>query len=423
MPDIAPFKGYHFNVKDRIELEQLVCPPHDVISDAERSALLKKNRNNIVKVILPDSYPEAAQILNKYVNNGRITHRDFPAFYIYETKYIYNGLEQKRYGLVALVKLSVFQKKEIIPHERTFEKVSEDRLNLFRETKANFKPIFFIFNGNPIYTKILNETITQASFLSLEDSDGVKHTIWVIDNPQTISQLQESFKSIPLIIADGHHRYISALTHSYENGTKYVMGLLVDINDPGLNVFPTHRLIRYIFKMTTPKIIEKIEKYFNIEKYTFDESQIVERINEIITRLEKKDCHAFGLLLYGEPTFFIINLKEEYSPTSLIEEEFSYDWKRLDVSILHYFVFKLLLEIPQYINDSENIIYIKNLEEAVESVQKGLYQALFILNPTKVEQILKITKGSEIMPHKSTYFYPKPLSGLIIYKWDSKESE
>lgn len=193
------------------------------------------------------------------------------------------------------------------------------------------------------------------------------------------------------------------------------------MNDPNLLVFPTHRLVRYVSKMDKHKMISQIKKYFKLKVYDFPEPKMMNQLARVLERLKKMPQNTFGLFLYNKNTFFLITLREEFPPKSLIGEEFSNEWKRLDVSILHEFIFKQLLKIEQYIDDSENIAYIKNVEEAVQSVHNGLYQALFILNPTKVEQVLQITQGNEIMPHKSTYFYPKPLSGLIIYKWDLNE--
>lgn len=421
MPAIVPFKAYYFDARDKKELEQLLAPPHDVISPAERSAYLRESRDNIVQIILPDSYPKAGEILNKLIETGRLIQQKSPAFYIYKTKHYQNGEMHERYGLLAIVKLSKFSEKQIIPHERTFKKVTEGRYNLFRETHANFNPIFFIFNGNHTYTKVIQKYKPRNPFLVVNDRDKVEHSVWVIDDALDIQDLQDSFQTIPLLIADGHHRYTSALMLSDENGSKYVLGLLVDMNDPNLSVFPTHRLVRYVSKINTHTIVNHIKKYFRFEAYDFSEPKMLNQLTKVLERIRKMPQNTFGLFLYNMNTFFLITLREEFPPESLIGGEFSNEWKRLDVSILHEFIFKQLLKIEQYIDDSENIAYIKNLEEAVQSVHNGLYQALFILNPTKVEQVLQITQGNEIMPHKSTYFYPKPLSGLIIYKWGPNE--
>ncbi|HUY01530.1 MAG TPA: DUF1015 domain-containing protein [Candidatus Deferrimicrobium sp.] len=425
MPDIAPFKAYYFNAKNRKDLEEFVAPPHDVISDAERSAYFRKTHENIVRIILPDSYFEAAQILKSLISNKRLIQQESPVFYIYETKFKNNNEIKKRYGLIALVKLSEFSEKQILPHEKTFEKVAEERLNLFRETNANFNPIFFIFNGTEEYTKIIQKNLSKPPFLAAIDRDGVEHTVWVIDNAQEILTLQNFFKPIPLVIADGHHRYTSSLSHSREKGSKYILSLLVDINDPGLFILPTHRMIRHVPQMTTSQILNVIKKYFDVK--TYDLNQLLnkkippETLIQEINQMDNKIHNTFGLLLYKESNIFIITLKAEFPPESLLVGKNSNDWKRLDISILHEFVLNKLLKIPQFIDDSDNIVYVKSSEEAIENISNGLYQIAFILNPTKKEQVLKITEGAEIMPHKSTYFYPKPLSGLLIYKWNPDE--
>ncbi|MHA1278184.1 MAG: DUF1015 domain-containing protein [Candidatus Helarchaeota archaeon] len=418
MPDIAPFKAYYYNAKNQAELETLIAPPHDVISPAEKNTFLHKNSENIVQIILPDSYHKAAETIKYWIDKKTLIQTKAPAFYIYRTKYSYNGHEKIRYGLVTLVKLSDFSEKQIIPHERTFKKETEGRFNLLQTTHANFNPIFFIFNGNPTYFQVIKRFISQPPFQVVTDSDGVEHTIWVIENIQTIQKLQQYFQNIPLIIADGHHRYTSALAYAKKHGNNYILGLLVDINDSGLQVFPTHRLIRYVENQTQDDILSRLQEYFDIQSYKFELSSRKNIVNKILNELEVQKPISFGMVLYNLSDLFLIKLKEEYHPEDLVSGKYSDSWKRLNVSLLHDFVFKELLNIPQKYADSENINYIKKCDVAISAVQEGLYQLSFILAPPKVEQILEIAANSEIMPHKSTYFYPKPLSGLLIHKWD-----
>ncbi len=418
MPRIAPFRSYYFNAKDKEDLESLVSPPHDVISDAERSEFLKKNPHNIVQIILPESYPKAAQILDYLIMKKHLVQSKSPALYVYGMKFMFNGQQKMRYGLVSLVELTDFSERQIIPHEKTFKRVTEGRFNLFKKTKANFNPIFFIFNGDDVYSEIIQKTITKPVFLKAQDRDGVIHSVWVIDDPKDITVLQDYFTTVPLTIADGHHRYTSALALKQEGRCKYILGLLVSMNDPGLLVLPTHRLIRYVQGLTTQEILDTLSKYFVLESFDYNPFNLQTQLGLMLKGLELKTTNAFGMVLYNVPKLFIISLKPEYTPESLIDDEISDEWKRLDVSLLRKFVFKKLLKIPQFINDSENVEYIKTVEDAILSIRRGLHQLLFILNPTKVEQILKITQLNETMPHKSTYFYPKPLSGLLIYKWE-----
>jgi uncharacterized protein (DUF1015 family) len=422
MPDIAPFKAYYFDAKNQAELEKFVAPPHDIISPAERIAYLQKSPDNIVHIILPESYPKAGAILNNLIENGKLTQVKSPAFYLYKTKNLNNGVMLERYGLLTLVKITKFSKKQIMPHEKIFRKIAEGRLKLFRETQANFNPIFFLFNGNPTFVKIFKKYVSKPPLLKVCDRDKVEHTIWVIDGTHDIKALQESFKKTPLLIADGHHRYASSFKLSRKKGSKYVFGLLVDMHDPNLRVFPTHRLVRYVSEFSTSAMLPKLKEHFNLEVYDFSIPNMMDQLAEVLERLNEKGQYAFGLFLYGIESFFILTLREKFLPNSLIKGRIPDALKELDVSLLHEFVFKLLLKIPPTVRDSEksleNILYLKtNLEEAVNSVYNGLYQAVFILKPTKMEQILQITQAKKVMPQKSTWFYPKPLSGLLIYKW------
>jgi len=421
MPEIMPFKAYYYNTQKGIELEKVLAPPHDVISPTERITFQQKSPYNIVHLILPDSYPMAAQMLNDFIKNEIVIQRKSPEFYLYGTKILYNKFEFVRYGLITLVRLSDFSEKQIFPHEKTFKKVAEGRLNLIRETNANFNPIFFIFKGNPLYSKLIQKYTKKRPFLETTDGDNVTHMIWVIEDKQDISTLQNYFKPIPLTIADGHHRYLSALIHSQEGGSKYILGLLVDMNDPGLQILPTHRLIQQVPTLTSDAILNRLENYFTIDKYAFTNDNLKENLDELLAQLSNSPPNSFGMTMQNQSNLFLLTLRPNFPPDALIQGDWSADWKSLDVSVLHELILTKLLEIPEEIEDAKNIIYTKDIKNAIQQVLEGSFQLLFILNPTKVEQILKVTKHSELMPHKSTYFYPKPLSGLIFYKYNPNE--
>lgn len=423
MPEIIPFKGYHYNTTKKMPLEAVLAPPHDVISPEERIGFQKKSPYNIVHLILPDSYPAAGQMLNDLIKQKIVIQRNSPAFYIYGTKNMLNGVEFIRYGLVALVKLYEFSEKQVFPHEKTFKKVAEGRLNLLRETQANFSPIFFIFKGSSQYSKILQKYTKKSPLFKTIDGDKVEHMLWLIEDKQDIETLQQYFKPIPLTIADGHHRYLSALMHSQENGSKHIMGLLIDINDPGLVILPTHRQILRVPNLNTEQILNRLQDYFQIEEFKFNKGNETEKVSQALNRLSKSPPNSYGMVLQDQLTVFLLTPKPDFHPESLIDGNWSEEWKRLDVSVLHEFLLKKLLGVPEEIEDAKNIIYSKNVTSAIQDVLAGKFQLLFILNSTRVDQILKITAKSELMPHKSTYFYPKPLSGLVFYKWNPNSQE
>jgi len=423
MPEIIPFKAYHYNTTKKMTLEKVLAPPHDVISPEERIGFQQKSPYNIIHLILPDSYPVAGQVLTDLIQNKIVIQRNSPAFYIYGTKNRLNGVAFIRYGLVALVKLYEFSAKQILPHEKTFKKVAEGRLNLLRETQANFNPIFFLFNGSSTYSKIIQKYTKKSPLFKTVDGDKVEHMLWLIEDRHDIETLQDYFKPIPLTIADGHHRYLSALIHSQENGSKHIMGLLVDINDPGLVVLPTHRQILRVPDLNAEQILNRLQEYFQIEEFNFNKNNETEKVSQALDQLSKSPPNSYGMVLQKQSIVFILNPKSNFHPESLIDGNWSEEWKRLDVSVLHEFILNKLLGVPEEIEDSKNIIYNKNVNSAIQAVLDGKFQLLFILNPTKVDQILKITAKSELMPHKSTYFYPKPLSGLVFYKWNANSQE
>ncbi|MDD1778161.1 MAG: DUF1015 domain-containing protein, partial [Candidatus Helarchaeota archaeon] len=418
-----PFKAYHYNTAKKLELEKVLAPPHDVISPEERIGFQKKSPYNIIRLILPDSYPAAGQMLNDLIKQKIVIQRNLPAFYIYGTKNMLNGVEFIRYGLVALVKLYEFSEKQVFPHEKTFKKVAEGRLNLLRETQANFSPIFFLFDGSSTYSKILQKYTKKSPIFKTIDGDEVEHMLWVIEDKHDIETLQQYFKPIPLTIADGHHRYLSALMHSQENGSKHIMGLLVDINDPGLVVLPTHRQILRVPNLTAEQILNRLRAYFQIEEFKFNKINVNEKVRQALDRLNTNPPNSYGVVMQDQLAIFLLTPKSDFHPESLIDGNWSEEWKRLDVSVLHEFILKKLLEIPEEIEDSKNIAYSKKAVGAIQDVLAGKFQLLFILNPTRVDQIFKVTAKSELMPHKSTYFYPKPLSGLVFYKWNANSQE
>jgi uncharacterized protein (DUF1015 family) len=303
-------------------------------------------------------------------------------------------------GLLKLVE--IFPAKDgIIPHEMTFKKFTEDRLKIIRETDSNFSPIFTIYDGNGTAEKLIKKYIKRKPFLQTEDRDGFTHRIWDVWKEKDIIKFQEIVKNNSIIIADGHHRYITALRHSREGGCKYIMTLFIDFNDPGLIIFTSHREIRRLSVVNIDDFKERLKNYFLVEE--------LENFEVLKNLLEKnKGKHLFGC--YFQKTFLLISLKEIIQPEKEIDETHSDAWKNLNLPILHEILFKKCLNVQ-----GEDISYSKDVKIGIQKVDEGKITALFIVNPTTLEEIHKITNLGEIMPQKSTYFYPKPLSGFIIH--------
>ncbi len=403
MVEFIPFRAFQYNLRKISKLEDVIAPPYDVIKPAQEREL-KKHVNNITHVDLPISYKNAAKLLNNWIKEKILIQPEKKAFYIYEIKFHKNDTPSKIQGLVGLIKPVDFSEKKILPHEMTFPKCMDDRTKLLENTNANFGPIYLIYQGNSKLSTILADHSNSNPILSVTDRDGFIHTIRKIDDPGKINDITSEFKSIKLIIADGHHRYKTGLLYSKQkNGLKYVMSFLVDIQNPGLLIFPTHRMIKSFKNTPVDKFLKKIEENFDIQEFKDDK--------ELIHDIEScQRFHVFGFIHGPTKSFYKFTLKASVDPTKLIKKSHSDEWKKLDVSILHELI------LTDELNSNGNITYEKNVENGINSIKDNEHEGIIILKPTELESIQKITEFGEIMPHKSTYFHPKPLSGLLIFK-------
>jgi len=409
MPELLPFRNFHYKMgRGNPEiLKALVCPPYDVISEEEKIAFKKRHPDNICHVILPDNYEAAGKKLNAMISDGTLICEKDRCICIYGIDYARpdTGEKVSRYGFVGLLKLvEIFPAKDgVLPHEMTFKKFIDDRLRIIQETDSNFSPIFTIYNGkHGVAEKIFKKYVNTPPFLQTVDRDGFTHKIWEVWKKKDIEKFKEIVKNNVIIIADGHHRYITALKHSKEGGCKYIMTLFIDFNDSGLIIYTSHREIREISVKTMAEFKDKIKDYFE-----FKDIENYENLNDLMEK--NKGKHVFGF--YFQNKFLFLKLKHNISPEKYIQANQSKEWKNLNLPILHEILLTKCFKI-----DKEHITYVKDVKEGIENVDKGKIQALFVVNPTTLMDVQEITANGEIMPHKSTYFYPKPLSGLVIHK-------
>jgi uncharacterized protein (DUF1015 family) len=408
MPELISLRYFHYrDGKDPSVLRSLVAPPYDVISEEEKQDLKNKNPNNICHVILPETYEGAGQKLDEMIENQTLISNSDKCICIYGIEYLKpdTGKITIRYGFVGLLKLAeIFPAVDgIVPHEMTFKKFTDDRLNLIEKTDTNFSPIFTIYNGNGSTIKIFKKYVDTEPYLKTIDREGFTHKIWMVSNEEDIKEFQEIIKKNSVIIADGHHRYITCLRHSRNGGCKYIMALFIDFNDPGLIIYTSHRQIRKL-------PVENLDDFKNKVKSTFKITEDINNFQKLRELMEKnKGKHVFGC--YIKSKFIFLKLKKEINIEEVVSGNHSKDWKNLSLPILHDILLRNCLNVKQ-----KDIFFIKDGEKGLENVDKGIFDALFMVNPTTLEEIQKITQLGEIMPQKSTYFYPKPLSGLIIHR-------
>ena len=409
MPELLPFRNLHYKEgldETEDKLKNLAAPPYDVISEKEKADLKNRSPDNICHVILPESYESAGKKLEEMIDNKVLIHGEDRCICIYGIDYKRpdTGELISRYGFVGLLKLvEIFPAKEgVIPHESTFKKYTTDRFNLIQHTDGNFSPIWTIYDGNGAAEDLFKKYTKQPPFLQTVDRDGFIHKIWEVWKEKDIKKFQDIVARNQIIIADGHHRYSTCLRYSKHGGCNYIMALFIDFNDPGLIIYTSHRQIHKMFVNNIEELKSKVSDKFDIK-----ELEDVSALKEIME--DHRGQHVFGCYFLNKFIFF--RLKDNIFPEDLIAKDESKQWKNLNLPILHYI---LLADLDVQRSD---ISYIKGIKQGVENVdtQEDI-KALFIVNPTTLEEIHEITKLGEIMPQKSTYFFPKPLSGLVVHK-------
>lgn len=422
MAEIKGYKGLRFNCEKAGKIEELVCPPYDIISDQQREEYIKTNPHNIIRLELPkgdDKYNKAAEILNDWLEKGILVKEDKPAIYIYEEEFTAYGERKAIKGIICRVKLEEFSKGIILPHEFTLSKAKEDRLNLMKATNCNFSQIYSLYmdGGKNTLGKIDSLSKSEPD-IQLQDNDNVTHRMWIIKDEKAIADICNDFADRKLYIADGHHRYETALNYrNYlrEQGLAkegdacdYQMMMLVDMEHPGLVVFPTHRLVRNLDSFNAERVIDGCKEYFDVTEHS-DVNTIESTLMELYN--QGKKAYAFYC---GGSSYKLLVLKDTNIIKKLLPNA-STATQQLDVTILHTLILEKIFGIDaENMAKQINLTYTKIFDEAISSVQQGNSQCAFILNPTRVSEIREVASNGEKMPQKSTYFYPKMITGLVM---------
>lgn len=422
MAEIKGYKGLRFNCEKAGKIEELVCPPYDIISDQQREEYIKTNPHNIIRLELPkgdDKYNKAAEILKDWLEKGILVKEDKPAIYIYEEEFTAYGERKAIKGIICRVKLEKFSKGIILPHEFTLSKAKEDRLSLMKATNCNFSQIYSLYmdGGKNTLGKIDSLSKSEPD-IQLQDNDNVTHRMWIIKDEKAIADICSDFTDRKLYIADGHHRYETALNYrNYlrEQGLAkegdacdYQMMMLVDMEHPGLVVFPTHRLVRNLDSFNAERVIDGCKEYFDVTEHS-DINTIESTLMELYN--QGKKAYAFYC---GGSSYKLLVLKDTNIIKKLLPNA-STATQQLDVTILHTLILEKIFGIDaENMAKQINLTYTKIFDEAISSVQQGNSQCAFILNPTRVSEIREVASNGEKMPQKSTYFYPKMITGLVM---------
>jgi len=405
------------------KIGELCCPPYDIISEEERLGYIAENEYNVIRLELPkegeDVYKTAGEVLDMWRNTGVLVHEIKPAVYIYEEEFNAYNKRSSVKGIIVRVKVEEFSKGVILPHEFTLSKAKADRFNLMKATNCNFSQIYALYMDEEHTTlKTIDRLSDRKPDQKFTDSDHVTHKLWIITDEKVIEKLVNDFADRKLYIADGHHRYETALNYrNYcrENGISkegdpqdYQMMYLVDMQHPGLVVFPTHRMVRDLESFDKDEVLKGCEEYFDITKFTS-----VGNINSELAKQYKQGKKAFGFYC-GKGEWYLLVLKDIKVMADVLPD-LSEASQQLDVSVLHSLILEKTMGIDkENMANQINLTYTKFFEEAIMKVDKGEFQCSFILNPTRVTEIRDVAAAGEKMPQKSTYFYPKMITGMVM---------
>ena len=447
MAFVAPFRAVRFNNEKIEKMEEVVSPPYDVIDSAAEKALSSRNKYNMIQLDLvkhagqetnDDRYTEVKKTFNSWLADDVLLQEDSPAIYLYYIDYLLpNGNKLRRKGLTAMVRLHEFAEGIVKPHEKTFKGVTDDRLKLIDTCQAQLSQIFSLYPDQKGEVMAELEGACQDEPLyQVEDQDGCLHTIYRVDQPSALSKVSELFKSRSLYIADGHHRYTTSLRLRQamidregqvadDSPYNHIMMYLCPMEDEGLSVLPTHRLLRYPSVIDAPFLVEKLRPAFSITEIDNGtrEEQVAELLTDMVDKADGKTM--LGMYLPDSDRCFLLGLKD-----GVMDEKFGVKMpnslKMLDVTVLSDLIIENLFSLCHDKCNDENLVsYFSDIDTALDvAVKESLAvkdetTILFFMNNTTVDQVKTVADEDLFMPHKSTYFYPKILTGLLINKIDS----
>lgn len=425
MADLAPFRGVRYDESVAGPAHTLLAPPYDVIGDDERKRLAALSPYNAVHIILPqppeggvfdDRYTEAARLFGEWQQSGVLRRDPEPAIYRYNQLFTIDGIDYERRGIVARVRLSPFSEGKIKPHERTLAGPKVDRLKLMRATRSHFSQVFGLY---PDPERKLDQRLGVVEMaepaLVGKTTDGVQHKLWPITDIQTIGDAIGLLAGVPIYIADGHHRYETMLAlrdelraehpdAGSEAPWEFATMFLCNMDDPGLIVLPTHRVVHSLPHLDIDKFIDQLRAWFKL------------------TPVEPALAQAALAEVAPTTPAFVLATKKQ---TLLVELLASLDslpglpenpaLRELDLSVLHGLIFELVLGITREQQAAQtNLGYVKDGAEALLVAQSSAAQLVFLVRPTPAQAVRKVADAGEVMPQKSTFFYPKIASGIVM---------
>ena len=435
MTDIVPFRGLLYSPARVPDLKPVVAPPYDVISPEKEEEYRRRHPFNIVHLILPkaegdrDKYAAASATLETWRREGILAMDERASFYVVSQKYLVKGFGEKtRFGLVARVRIEEDDSRTILPHERTMEAPRTDRQELLSATRTQLSQVFMLYSDPEGTVSAAVESVaSRPAERWTEDDQGTKADMWRIVDPATIGRIREGLRDRPLIIADGHHRYAAA--RAYRDAQRaadgsapgsrsydYVMSMLTSIDSPGVTIHPYHRAVFSTEELERAAFIRKAREFFDVKEFSFEGIQPrAEQIRRKLREAWRPGRNLYAAYL-GGGGYLLLIVRPELDRPQLLGEALVGPLQDLDVTVLHHLLFDRILGIGPEEQRSEEgpLRYTDDIDRAMAWVDADEAQAAILLNPTPKEHLVAVTGAGLQMPHKSTYFYPKVLTGLVL---------
>lgn len=439
MAVVAPFRALRYDTEKVGDMTKVVSPPYDVINPDEQENYYQAEPHNIIRLELnktrptddrqENRYTRAAAHLENWIEQGALAADPQPAFYISQTSYVdAKGQPRVRSGFFTLLKVEDFSKGVILPHEKTFTGHKEDRLQLTKATQANVSPIFALY---PDEDNLVQAALSGAKQVQpvedFVDPMGLPQKLFKVEDPEAVKRVQELMADKRIFIADGHHRYETAI--NYRNYMReqnpqagpdapfnFVLAYLCSMSDPGLTIFPCHRVLPVMGGFAARDFLLQAGRYFDYQELPLNQDLEADR-DRITSQLAQaqENGNSLGLISAESDSAYILTLKKDALN--------GFDWadqagllQTLDVVVLTKLVLEHVLGFDENFRDQVHTIeYVSDMVDVMSRVRSGQARAAFLLNPTRVEQVEGVAKAGLIMPRKATYFYPKVLTGLVLY--------
>ena len=414
MADVRPFPALRY--APAIDLQRVICPPFDTISSKEQRRLYRLSPHNAVRLELPkggDPYKAAAKTLRQWLKKGILVREEAPAFYVYQQEFRHADETYRRRVLFGRLRVEPWERGAVLPHERTFSAPKEDRLNLLRSLRLNTSPIFLMYpDSQHQVAPLIARAMSLPPEVEFGDGDGLSQRLWRIADPNVIAAISRGLQSEKLYVADGHHRYETALAYSEERQAgdgreRFALVALAAADDPGLLVLPIHRLVDV--DLPVEKVLKLLDSLFEVES----RPSLADLLRDMADR--GRTVNSFGFIAADSPDFYLLTLLDPETAETYLPSDRSPTWRRLDAAIATSVILRHGLGLSDVqLEDIRTVWYGEHAESAVAEVRRGRARYAVLLNPISPQRVMAIADGGERMPPKSTFFYPKIPTGLLF---------